>query len=55
MVLADRSDVPRDFLGVPRDRLKHGKGRYQDVVLVPQPSASPNDPLNVGSRPSLFL
>ena len=26
--------------------LRHAKGRDSDVVLVPQPSSSPNDPLN---------
>lgn len=26
--------------------LRHGKGRDSDVLLVPQPSRSPNDPLN---------
>lgn len=26
--------------------LLHGKGKDSDVVLVPQPSNSPNDPLN---------
>jgi hypothetical protein len=26
--------------------LKHGKGRNSDIVLVPQPSDSPRDPLN---------
>lgn len=26
--------------------LKHAKGRNSDIVLVPQPSKSPNDPLN---------
>lgn len=26
--------------------LKHGKGRYQHIVLSPQPSDDPNDPLN---------
>jgi hypothetical protein len=27
-------------------RLRHAKGRDSDIVLVPQPSRSPNDPLN---------
>lgn len=27
--------------------LKHGTGRFEHVVLVPQPSDDPNDPLNV--------
>jgi hypothetical protein len=26
--------------------LKHAKGKDSDIVLVPQPSMSPNDPLN---------
>lgn len=26
--------------------LKHGKGRDKDIILVPQPSDSPRDPLN---------
>lgn len=26
--------------------LKHGTGRNKDIVLVPQPSESPRDPLN---------
>src|ERR1700761_8039149 len=26
--------------------LKHGKGREADIVLAPQPSDDPNDPLN---------
>ncbi|KAH9222545.1 major facilitator superfamily domain-containing protein [Leptodontidium sp. 2 PMI_412] len=32
--------------GIDTSILKHGKGRNADVVLVPQPSNSPNDPLN---------
>lgn len=32
--------------GLNTSFLKHGKGRDADVVLVPQPSRSPNDPLN---------
>ena len=27
-------------------QLKHGTGRNADIVLVPQPSDSPNDPLS---------
>src|SRR5271163_3842098 len=27
--------------------LKHGKGRNRDIILVPQPSDSPRDPLNL--------
>lgn len=32
--------------GLDTSVLKHAKGRNSDVVLVPQPSLSPNDPLN---------
>ncbi|KAL5326993.1 hypothetical protein ACEPPN_004682 [Leptodophora sp. 'Broadleaf-Isolate-01'] len=42
----DQSDVPREYEKVPREQLKHGTGRYSHVILVPQPSDSPNDPLN---------
>jgi len=42
----DQSDVPREYEEVPRELLKHGTGRYSHVILVPQPSDSPNDPLN---------
>jgi hypothetical protein len=45
--LADQSDIPPEYGGVPRDMLKHGRGKYSNVILVPQPSSSPNDPLNV--------
>lgn len=33
-------------LGRDTSGLKHGKGRNKDIVLVPQPSESPRDPLN---------
>ncbi|KAB5511517.1 serine/threonine kinase 16 [Coniochaeta sp. 2T2.1] len=42
----DQDDLPPEFSDLPRERLKHGTGRYRDVILVPQPSNSPNDPLN---------
>lgn len=45
--LADQADVPREYEEVPREFLKHGRGKYSNVILVPQPSDSPNDPLNV--------
>ncbi|KAF7537382.1 hypothetical protein G7054_g3773 [Neopestalotiopsis clavispora] len=44
--LADQSDVPHEYDEVPREVLKHGTGKYSDIILVPQPSDSPNDPLN---------
>lgn len=43
----DQDDLPPEFTDLPRERLKHGTGRYRNVILVPQPSDSPNDPLNV--------
>lgn len=32
--------------GLDTSALRHGKGKDSDIVLVPQPSNSPNDPLN---------
>lgn len=32
--------------GVDISALKHGTGKHADIVLVPQPSDDPNDPLN---------
>jgi hypothetical protein len=43
----DQSDVPREYEAIPKELLKHGTGRMSHVILVPQPSDSPNDPLNV--------
>lgn len=43
----EQSDLPREYEEVPREYLKHGTGRLSHVILVPQPSDSPNDPLNV--------
>ena len=45
-LLRDQADLPEQLSGVPAERLKHGTGRFSHVVLVPQPSDSPNDPLN---------
>jgi len=42
----DQSDVPREYEQIPRELLKHATGRLSHVVLVPQPTDSPNDPLN---------
>ncbi|RDL40568.1 MFS general substrate transporter [Venustampulla echinocandica] len=42
----DQSDVPHEYDQVPRAVLKHGTGRLAHVILVPQPTDSPNDPLN---------
>jgi hypothetical protein len=47
--MTDQDDLPPEFSDIPRELLKRGKGRYKDIILVPQPSDSPNDPLNVSS------
>ena len=46
----DRDDLPLEYSSIPRELLDHGKGIYKDVILVPQPSNSPNDPLNWPQR-----
>ncbi|KAK5164567.1 uncharacterized protein LTR77_009773 [Saxophila tyrrhenica] len=45
-LLRDAEELPGELRVVPTERLKHGTGRFSHVVLVPQPSDSPNDPLN---------
>ncbi|KAK4154812.1 major facilitator superfamily domain-containing protein [Chaetomidium leptoderma] len=42
----DQDDLPAEYSEIPRVQLKHGTGRFKDVILVPQPSDDPNDPLN---------
>jgi len=44
--MSDQDDLPAEYAEVPRELLKHGKGRFSNIILVPQPSDSPNDPLN---------
>ncbi|KAF8588854.1 MFS general substrate transporter [Ramaria rubella] len=34
------------YQGIDISALKHGSGKYSDIILVPQPSDDPNDPLN---------
>ncbi|KAI0152827.1 major facilitator superfamily domain-containing protein [Xylariaceae sp. FL1272] len=46
IILADQNDVPSEYQSIPREFLKHGRGRNKHVILAPQPSDSPNDPLN---------
>ncbi|KAI0096056.1 MFS general substrate transporter [Hypoxylon sp. NC0597] len=46
IILADQSDVPEEYRNISRDLLKHGTGRYSHIILAPQPTDSPNDPLN---------
>ncbi|KAI4860713.1 MFS general substrate transporter [Hypoxylon rubiginosum] len=46
IILADQTDVPVEYQNVSRDLLKHGTGKQSHIILAPQPSDSPNDPLN---------
>ncbi|KAI3326795.1 major facilitator superfamily domain-containing protein [Xylariaceae sp. AK1471] len=46
VLLADTTDVPREYQTIPQELLKHGHGRNSQIILSPQPSDSPNDPLN---------
>lgn len=42
----DQDDLPQELGDIPKEALKHGTGKYSHLILVPQPSDSPNDPLN---------
>ncbi|KAL3426059.1 Protein HOL1-like protein 2 [Phlyctema vagabunda] len=44
--LHEQMDLPREFQEVPVELLKRATGRLSHIILVPQPSDSPNDPLN---------
>jgi hypothetical protein len=44
--VSDQDDLPPEYADLPRDQLKHGKGRVAHIILIPQPSDSPNDPLH---------
>ncbi|KAL7622833.1 hypothetical protein AAE478_006512 [Parahypoxylon ruwenzoriense] len=46
IILADQTDVPAEYQTIPRELLKHGTGKHAHIILAPQPSDSPNDPLN---------
>ncbi|KAI1763834.1 MFS general substrate transporter [Hypoxylon sp. FL1150] len=46
IILADQTDVPEEYRNISRHLLKHGTGKYSHIILAPQPSDSPNDPLN---------
>lgn len=45
----ESNETPPEYAHIPKDQLKHGQGRFAHIILVPQPSDDPNDPLNVGS------
>ncbi|KAF2791604.1 MFS general substrate transporter [Melanomma pulvis-pyrius CBS 109.77] len=42
----DQSDLPPELHDLPTEQLKHGTGNFSHIILVPQPSDDPNDPLN---------
>ena len=42
----EQNDIPDEYRDVPVELLKKGTGRFSHVVLVPQPTDDPNDPLN---------
>ena len=44
--LHEQRDVPEEYRDIPIDQLKKGSGHFSHIVLVPQPSDDPNDPLN---------
>ncbi|KAI1466194.1 MFS general substrate transporter [Daldinia caldariorum] len=46
VILADQTDIPDEYRDISRELLKHGTGKYSHIILTPQPSDSPNDPLN---------
>ncbi|KAI1370575.1 MFS general substrate transporter [Hypoxylon crocopeplum] len=46
IILADQSDIPEEYRNISRELLKHGTGKQSHIILAPQPSDSPNDPLN---------
>ncbi|KAI1475163.1 MFS general substrate transporter [Daldinia eschscholtzii] len=46
VILADQTDIPDEYKNISRELLKHGTGKYSHIILTPQPSDSPNDPLN---------
>ncbi|KAF2184138.1 MFS general substrate transporter [Zopfia rhizophila CBS 207.26] len=42
----DQADLPAELHDIPTEQLKHGTGKYSHIILVPQPTDDPNDPLN---------
>lgn len=45
--MSEQADLPEEYQNIPRDVFRYGTGRYKNIILLPQPSDSPNDPLNV--------
>ena len=50
-IMHEQSDIPDEYRDVPVELLKKGSGRFSHIVLVPQPTDDPNDPLNVSNVP----
>lgn len=46
---SEQADYPEELKDIPRDFFRRGTGKYSDIILLPQPTDSPNDPLNVSS------
>lgn len=46
----ESTEPPPEYAHIPLDQLKHGRGNFSHIILVPQPSNSPNDPLNVSTK-----
>lgn len=47
--MSNGPDLPEEYRDIPHDFFRYGTGKYSDIILLPQPSDSPNDPLNVSS------
>ena len=46
LALITRDEETGKELNIDLGKLKHAKGKHSHIVLVPQPSDDPNDPLN---------
>lgn len=46
----ESTEPPPEYAHIPFHQLKHGRGKFSHIILVPQPSNSPNDPLNVSTE-----
>lgn len=54
--MSNGPDLPEEYRDIPQDFFRYGTGKYSDIILLPQPSDSPNDPLNVSQCPThLFI
>lgn len=53
--MSNGPDLPEEYRDIPKDFFRCGTGSYSDIILLPQPSDSPNDPLNVSMLYYLLL